>query len=388
MLGKKKKNGTRKKNLINFNLPCVTGKEQEFIHEAFKSSRLSGGGYFTTLCEKWIEEKIKAEKAILTSSCTHALEIAAMLIETQAGDEVIAPSYTFVSTVNPFVLRGARVRFVDIRPDTLNINEDLVEAAITPKTKAIIVVHYGGVPVNMDKIKNIAQDNDIYVIEDAAQAFLSTYKERYLGIFGDLATFSFHDTKNFTSGGEGGCLTINDKKLIDRAVVLRDKGTNRYNYLSGKISKYEWIDVGSSYLMSELQAAYLWAQLLHSVAISEKRAILWNRYKCSLGGLLKDNNVRVHDFPGHNSHLFAIIFQSLHARSAFVKFLNRKSVQANSHYVPLHSSPAGLRHGDFVGDDMHTTVVSQSLVRLPLYFNLSYDDQETIISEIFNYFQR
>lgn len=358
--------------MIPFSKPTVTGKEQQYIEEAIKSGHLSGDGPFTKKCHQWFEDHLQCEKALLTPSCTAALEMAAILIDIQLGDEVIMPSYTFVSTANAFVLRGAKIVFVDIHPDTMNIDENLIEAAITSKTKAIVPVHYAGVGCEMDTIMEIASRYGLYVIEDAAQGMMSTYKGRALGTIGHLGTYSFHATKNYTSGGEGGLLIINDEGVVERAEILREKGTNRSKFLNGFVDKYTWVDIGGSHLPSELQAAYLWGNLEKSHEIAERRLYLWRLYK---ENIQLSSKFDICEYNG-NAHIFYLKFKNLVKRNEFKLFMDEKNISCVPHYIPLHTSIAGLAFGMFSGIDNYTTKESESIIRLPIYHNMT--DKEII----------
>jgi len=371
--------------MIMFNEPVFTGKEIEYIQDAISTKHLSGDGKYTKKCHEWLERTVGTKKALLTTSCTHALEMAALLLNIQCGDEVIMPSYTFVSTANAFALRGAKIVFIDIRPDTMNIDETKIESAITNKTKAIVVVHYAGVSCEMDTIMNIATQYNLYVIEDAAQGIMSTYKGRMLGSIGHLATYSFHETKNLISG-EGGALLINDERFVDRAEIIREKGTNRSHFLRGQVDKYTWYDVGSSYLPSELLAAYLWAQFEHSQSIMHRRKQAWNIYYSHLE-LIKE--VTLPFIPpeiDHNGHLFYIKLANIHERSRFIEYLKSYNIQTAFHYIPLHSSPAGKKYGEFRGEDNFTTIESERLVRLPLFSSISNDQLYEIIEKTKGFF--
>lgn len=371
--------------MIPFNRPPSTGNEQQYVLEALSSEKMSGDGPFSKRCQKWFERVLPTKKALLTPSCTAALEMAALLIDIRPGDEVIMPSYTFVSTANAFVLRGAKIVFVDIRPDTMNINEDLIEAAITSKTRAIVPVHYAGVGCEMDTIMEVALRHDLYVIEDAAQAMMSSHKGRALGSIGHLAAFSFHETKNYTSGGEGGLLLINDERFKDRAEIVREKGTNRSLFFRGMVDKYQWVDVGSSYLPSELQAAYLWGQLERAEDINQDRQATWKHYYEALLPLQKAGKIELPANPehcDHNAHMFYIKTADLEERSAFLAHLKADDIVAAFHYVPLHTSPMGKRFGRFQGKDEYTTSGSEKLARLPLYYSISQDDLEMISRSI------
>lgn len=376
--------------MINFNEPPVTGKELEYINIAIKNRKICGDGEFTKKCSSWIEQETGTVKALLTTSCTHATEMSAILTDIREGDEVIMPSYTFVSTADAFVLRGARVIFVDIRPDTMNIDEKLIENAITERTKVIVPVHYAGVACEMDTICSLAKKYGLFVIEDAAQAVMSSYKGTPLGSIGDFGCFSFHETKNF-SMGEGGALLIKKEKDIERAEIVREKGTNRSKFFRGQIDKYTWVDAGSSYLPSELNAAYLWAQLNEADKIFNNRMNNWNSYYKGLKHLEDKGVLELPRIPTeckHNAHMFYIKVQDLNERTKLINFLKEKNVNAVFHYIPLHSSPAGLKFGTFVGEDKYTTTESERLLRLPLYYGLKQDEVQYITEVIEEYYSR
>ncbi len=375
--------------MIPFNKPPRTGNEEKYIVQALSSGKISGDGQFGKQCEQWFEKKLPCTRALLTSSCTHALEMCALLIDIHSGDEVILPSYTFVSTANAFVLRGATCVFVDIRPDTLAIDETKIESAITKKTKAIVVVHYAGVVCNMDAIMALARAYNLYVIEDAAQAMLSTYKEKQAGTIGHLGTFSFHESKNYTSAGEGGVLIINDARFVERAEILREKGTNRSKFFRGEIDKYTWVDVGSSYLLNDISAAYLWGQLEKAYDILHSRMHAWELYYQLLSPLKEKNIIELPFIPHqctHNAHMFYIKTKDLDQRTRLLDFLKANGVYAVFHYVPLHSSPAGLQWGRFHGSDVYTTMESERLLRLPLFYGISKDEVEYIVSKVFEFY--
>lgn len=376
--------------MIQFNVPPVVGKEEEYIREAIvKNKKLCGDGPFTKKCNEWFEEKTETRKALLTTSCTHALEMAAILCDIKPGDEVIAPSYTFVSTVNAFVLRGATIVFVDIRPDTMNIDEVLIESAITENTKAIIPVHYAGVSCEMDKIMDIANRYNLYVIEDAAQGVMSTYKGKALGTIGDLGTYSFHETKNY-SMGEGGTLLIENEEFIERAEVVREKGTDRSRFFRGQVDKYSWVDIGSSFLPSELNAAYLYAQLEEAEKVNNDRLATWNLYYEGLLELKEKGLIELPIIPKeceHNAHMFYIKLKDLEERTNVIKYLKEKEIASVFHYVPLHSAKAGLEFGRFHGEDRYTTRESERLLRLPLYYGLKEDEVKYIVNSINKYFE-
>lgn len=375
-------------SMIPFNRPQYTGNEDQHVLNAMRSDKISGDSEYGLLCQEWFEKKLKCEKALMTPSCTQALEMAAILIDIQPGDEVIMPSYTFVSTANAFVIRGAKIVFVDIRPDTLNIDESLIEAAITTKTKAIIPVHYAGVGCEMDVIMDIANRHQLYVIEDAAQGMMSTYKGRQLGSIGHMAAFSFHETKNFTSGGEGGLLIINDPKFVARAEIIREKGTNRSQFFRGMVDKYTWVDVGSSYLPSEIQAAYLWGQLEIADIITENRLLSWRKYYEQLK--LIENKFELPIIPDncqHNGHMFYLKTQSFTQRTKLLSHLKSDGIYAVFHYVPLHSSPAGITFSRFNGADIFTTKESECLIRLPMWYNLDQSSLNHVISSVTRFYE-
>lgn len=375
--------------MIPFNYPPYTGNEDKYVLAAMRSSKMSGDGNYSHLCQEWFEQRLHCHRSLLTPSCTQALEMAAFLVDIQPGDEVIMPSYTFVSTANAFVLRGARIVFVDIRKDTMNIDENLIEPAITSKTKAIVPVHYAGVGCNMEKINAIAEKYGLVVVEDAAQGMMSTYREKTLGTWGHMAAYSFHETKNYTSGGEGGLLIINDERFIQRAEVIREKGTNRSQFFRGMVDKYTWMDVGSSYLPSELQAAYLWGQLEMVDTIMANRLQTWNVYHAALGELASNGHIELPSIPDdcrHNGHMYYIKCKNLVQRTALLSHLKQDGIQAVFHYVPLHSAPAGKKFGYLHGEDSFTTVESERLIRLPLWYGMDSDMTFRIISSIQDFF--
>jgi len=359
--------------VIPFNKPYLTGKELHYISEAHARGQLAGDGYFTKKCNAWLEEKTGCHKALLTHSCTAALEMAAILADIQPGDEVIMPSYTFVSTANAFVLRGGVPVFVDIREDTLNIDERLIEAAITPRTKAIVPVHYAGVACEMDTIMAIARNHNLLVIEDAAQGVMATYKGRPLGSIGDLGCYSFHETKNIISG-EGGALLINNPAFADRAEIIREKGTNRSQFFRGQVDKYTWVDIGSSYLPGELIAAFLWAQMEEAEAITAKRLEIWNAYHTKLHRYQQDGFIRRPVIPcecGHNAHMYYLLFSGLNERSHWISTLRGEGVHCVFHYVPLHLSVNMQMKARVHGEMANTLRLSEALVRLPLWIGLA-----------------
>jgi len=376
--------------MVNFNIPPYIGTEERYIKEAIQENKkLCGDGPFTKKCSEWFEEKFNSPKVLMTTSCTHALEMAAILCEIKPGDEIIAPSYTFVSTVNAFVLRGAKIVFVDIRPDTMNIDENLIESAITDKTKAIVPVHYAGVSCEMDKIMDIAKKYKLYVIEDAAQGVMSTYKGKALGTIGDFGTYSFHETKNY-SMGEGGALLIQNKNLIERAEIIREKGTNRSKFFRGQVDKYSWVDLGSSYLPSELNVAYLYAQLLEAEKINNDRLKSWNLYNNGLKELAKASKIELPTIPEkciHNAHMYYIKCKDLNERSRLIKYLKSNDISAVFHYIPLHSAKAGLEFGRFHGEDRCTTKESERLLRLPMYYGLEEKNVKEVVEIIKKFYK-
>lgn len=376
--------------MIPFNVPARTGLEEGYISDVLGRNKLCGDGYFGKKCENWFETHLDIQKSLFTPSCTAALELAAILINIKPGDEVIMPSYTFVSTANAFVLRGAKIVFVDIRPDTMNIDERLIEGAVTSKTRAIVPVHYAGVGCEMDVIMDIANRHDLYVIEDAAQGMMSSYKGRALGTIGHLGAFSFHETKNYTSGGEGGLLIINDKQFVSRAEVIREKGTNRSQFFRGMVDKYQWVDVGSSYLPSELQSAYLWGQLECAEKINDARISLWNYYYKNLKTLERSGRIELPSIPEsciHNAHMFYIKTSGLDERTDLLEHLKNEDILGAFHYVPLHTAKAGLQFGKFHGGDNFTTRESEKLVRLPLWYGLERVQQQQVINAIFEFYK-
>jgi len=377
--------------MINFNEPCLTGNEEKYILQSIKSHKISGDGKFTKLCQQWFEDKLKCKKALLTTSCTHALEMAAILLDIKEGDEVIMPSYTFVSTANAFVLRGAKIVFVDIRPDTMNIDETKIEDAITDKTKVIVPVHYAGVACEMDSIMDIAKKYNLFVVEDAAQGMMSSYKGKPLGTIGHFGTFSFHETKNYTSAGEGGLLIINDEKFVNRAEIIREKGTNRSQFFRGMVDKYSWVDMGSSYLMNDVSAAYLWGQLENSDLINNNRLNSWSIYYENLKVLEKKGFIELPFIPKdckHNAHMFYIKVKDLNTRTKLLEYLKSNGINAVFHYVPLHTSSAGLQFGRFNEKDEFTTIESERLIRLPMYYGLNINEINKIIGVIYDYFRK
>ena len=370
--------------MINFNEPPYMEKSMDYIRKAVENKKICGDGEYTKKCKIWLEEHTGTKKALLTTSCTHATELAAILSEIKPGDEVIMPAYTFVSTADAFVLRGAKVVFVDIRPDTMNIDEKLIEYAITDKTRAIVPVHYAGVSCEMDTILAIAKKYNLLVIEDAAQGVMASYKGKALGTMGDYGCYSFHETKNY-SMGEGGALLIRDEKNVENAEIVREKGTNRSKFFRGQIDKYTWVEAGSSYLPSELNAAYLYAQLEAADKINEKRRSIWNRYWDGLEKLSDEGKIIRPTIPEgcvHNAHMFYLKARDLEERTALISYLKEQGVQAVFHYIPLHTAPAGRRYGMFAGEDRYTTRESERLVRLPLYYNLSLEQADYVIDKV------
>lgn len=375
--------------MIHFNVPPFIGKEFDYMREAVNNHKICGDGPFTKKCDEWMEKKFKANKVLLTTSGSAALDMAALLCGLEKGDEVILPSYTFSSTANSFVLAGATLVFVDIRPDTMNIDETKIEAAITERTKVICPVHYAGVACEMDTIMEIAQKYNLMVVEDAAQAIMSTYKGKACGTIGDFGCFSFHETKNY-SMGEGGAILINNPDYIEKAEILREKGTNRAQFFRGQVAKYNWVDFGDSYLQSDLNAAYLWAQLQMADEINENRLAAWNVYYDAFLSLEEKGLITLPTIPDgciHNAHMFYIKTKDLSTRQAYIEFMKENDILCVFHYIPLHSSPAGLKFGRFDGEDEYTTFASDCLVRLPIYYNIEYNDLKKIINKTFDFFR-
>ncbi len=374
---------------IDFNVPPYTGKEMDYIKQAVDDKKICGDGSFTKACNQWIEEKTGTKKGLLTTSWTHATEMAALLADIKAGDEVIMPSYTFVSTADAFVLRGATAVFVDIRPDTMNMDETLVEDAVTDRTKAIVPVHYAGVGCEMDEIMEIAKRHDLFVVEDAAQGIMASYKGKALGTFGEFGCFSFHETKNF-SMGEGGAILIRDEKYIEDAEIIREKGTDRSKYYRGQVDKYRWQNYGSSYLPSDMNAAYLYAQLELADEITQARMDRWNQYHELLLPLAEAGKIELPFIPAHcthNAHMFYLKTKDLEERSRLDAFLKEKNILPASHYVPLHSAPAGIKFGRFHGEDKYTTKESERLLRLPMFYKLTADEVEYIAAQVKAFYQ-
>lgn len=373
--------------MINFNIPPFMGTEINYIKEAVANKKICGDGVFTKKCNAWLEEKFGAQKVLLTTSGTTALDMAMLLCNLKPGDEVILPSYTFSSTATSAVLAGAKLVFVDIRPDTMNIDEKKIEAAITDKTRVIVAVHYAGVACEMDAIMDIARRHNLKVVEDAAQGVMSSYKGKALGTIGDFGCYSFHETKNY-SMGEGGALIINNPMYNEKAEILREKGTNRAKFFRGQVDKYTWVDFGDSYLPSELNAAYLWAQLLDADKINQNRMDTWNAYYNAFSQI--EDKVTLPTVPQnciHNAHMFYLKLKDLQQRTEFINYLKARDVQAVFHYIPLHSAPAGLKFGRFYGNDEYTTKESERLVRLPLYYGLTENDRKTVIESVLSFFK-
>lgn len=376
--------------MISFNIPPCTGDEIKYVKEAIDAHKICGDGMFTKKCNQWLEERFNAQKVLLTTSGTTALDMAAILCDFNEGDEVILPSFTFSSTATSAVLGGAKLVFVDIRPDTMNIDETKIESAITDQTKAIIVVHYAGVPCEMDTIMDIAEKYNLIVIEDAAQGVMSSYKGKPLGTIGDFGCYSFHETKNY-SMGEGGAIVVNNSKYNDRAEIIREKGTNRSRFLRGQIDKYTWVDFGDSFLPSELNAAYLWGQLIHADEINNDRLATWNAYYDAFKPLEEEGLCELPVIPNgciHNAHMFYLKLKDLKQRTEFIQYLKEHNVLSVFHYIPLHSAPAGLKFGRFHGVDEYTTKDSNRLTRLPLYYGMTKEDRETVIQTVREFFKK
>lgn len=376
--------------MINFNVPPFTGKEFDYMKAAVDNKKICGDGPFSKKCDSWLEERFGAKKALLTTSGSTALDMAAFLCGLKPGDEVILPSFTFSSTANSFVLAGATLVFVDIRPDTMNIDETKIEDAITDKTKVICPVHYAGVACEMDTIMEIAKRHKLMVVEDAAQGVMSTYKGKPLGTIGDFGCLSFHETKNY-SAGEGGAILINNSENIEKAEILREKGTNRSLFFRGQVDKYTWVDFGDSYLQSDLNAAYLWAQLEMADEINNNRLATWNSYYEAFKPLQDKGTIKLPTIPEgcvHNAHMFYINCKDLEIRQAYIRFMKENDIQCVFHYVPLHSAPAGEKFGRFVGEDVHTTSNSDRLVRLPMYYNMNSEDLQRVINKTIEFFNK
>ena len=376
--------------MIPFNIPPYYGTEEEKIHEAIMNHKICGDGQFTKECSQWIEKRTGTAKALLTTNCTHALEMAALLCHIKPGDEVITSSFTFVSTANAFVLRGAKIVFVDIRPDTMNIDEKLIESAITEKTKAIAPVHYAGVACEMDTINAIAAKYNLCVVEDAAQGVMATYKGKALGALSDFGCYSFHETKNY-SMGEGGAILVNREQQVEDAEIIREKGTDRSRFFRGQVDKYTWVSIGSSFLPSDMNAAYLLAQLEMAEEINENRLASWARYNEGFQDLAQAGTIELPYIPAeyaHNAHMYYIKTKDIEERKALIAFLKEREIAAVFHYVPLHSAPAGLRYGRFHGEDRYTTKESERLLRLPMYYNLTESDQQKVIDSIHDFYRK
>ena len=374
--------------MVDFNVPPYTGNEVKYVSEAISNHKISGDGPFTKRCNKWIEDRFHAHKVLLTTSGTAALDMALLLCDLSPGDEVILPSYTFSSTANAPVLAGAKLVFVDIRPDTMNVDENKIEQAITNRTKVIIVVHYAGVACEMDTIMEIAKKYNLKVVEDAAQGFISQYKGKPLGTIGDFGCYSFHETKNY-SMGEGGAIVINNSDYDEHAEILREKGTNRSKFYRGQIDKYTWVDFGDSYLPSDINAAYLWAQLEKADVINDNRLNSWNSYHKMLEPLAEKGLIQLPTIPegcSHNAHMFYIKCKDLEERSSLVQYLKQRGINAVFHYIPLHSAPAGIKFGRFSGIDEYTTKESERLLRLPMYYGLTKDDLTSVVKAIKDYY--
>ena len=374
--------------MIPFNKPTITGNEKHYVLQAMYKDKPYVSGYFRKKCETWLEKQINCQRALLTTSCTSALEMAAILINIKAGDEVIMPSYTFTSTANAFVLRGAKIVFIDIRPDTMNIDETKIESAITSKTKAIVPVHYAGVSCEMDCIMEIANRYNLYVIEDAAQCMMSKYKNKSLGTIGHLATYSFHESKNYTSAGEGGLLIINDKRFENEAEILREKGTNRSQFIKGMVDKYTWEGLGSNYLMNDINAAYLWGNLEKANEINLSRINIWQKYYNELKHYEDKKLMELPNIPNgcvHNAHMFYLKLKDIHIRNKFIQYLKQNDIKSVFHYIPLHSSPAGKKFCRFNGEDNFTTTESERLLRLPMYTGLEDKQLSKITNDIKNF---
>ena len=375
--------------MIDFNVPPFTGKELEYMQQAIKNKKICGDGEFTKKCSHWMEEKFQANHVLLTTSCTHALEMAAVLTQVKPGDEVILPSYTFVSTADAFVQRGATLVFVDIRPDTMNLDERLIEDAITDKTKVIVPVHYAGVGCAMDEIMEIAARHHLMVVEDAAQGIYAYYKGRALGTIGDFGCYSFHETKNY-SMGEGGALVFQNNDFLERAEIIREKGTDRSKFFRGQVDKYRWMDYGSSYLPSDLNAAYLWAQLEMADTIRKDRLDSWNYYNEELRPLAEAGYIEqpfIPDYADHNAHMYYIKTKDLETRGRLIDFMRKHDILTVFHYVPLHSAPAGKKFGRFHGEDKYTSKESERLVRLPMYYHLKEEDREQVVKAIKEFYE-
>lgn len=375
--------------MIEFNVPPCTDDELEYVKQAIDSHAICGDHDFTKKCNKWFEDRFNARKVLLTTSGSTALDMAALMCDIKEGDEVILPSYTFSSTANAFVLAGAKLVFVDVRPDTMNIDEKLIEKAITDKTKVIVPVHYAGIACEMDTIMDIAKRHNLLVVEDAAQGVMSTYKGKALGTIGDFGCYSFHETKNY-SMGEGGAILINNEKFFEKAEILREKGTDRSKFFRGQVDKYTWVDFGDSYLPSDINAAYLWPQLLIADEINNARLAAWNKYYEGLKDLEAAGKITLPTVPDgcvHNAHMFYIKCKSIEERSAFIKHMRSHDISCVFHYIPLHSAPAGLKFGRMYGEDKYTTSESEKLVRMPMHFRLTLEEVDTVIKTIKEFYE-
>lgn len=375
------------KEMIPFNKAIYLPEAFKYVRDVVRLSKIAGDGKYTRLCSEWMEKYFHARKVLMTTSCTAALEMAAILLDIQPGDEVIMPSYTFVSTANAFVLHGAKIVFVDIRPDTMNIDEKLIEGAITDKTKAIVVVHYAGVGCEMDTIQEICKKRGIPIVEDAAQGVMATYKGKALGTIGDLGCYSFHETKNYTMG-EGGALLINNEKYLERAEIIREKGTNRARFFRGEVDKYTWVDIGSSFLPSEFNVSYLYGQLEQAEEINNDRLNSWKFYYDHLKDLEECGKIELTKIPEeceHNAHMFYIKLKDIKERTQFIKQMHDEGVGCVFHYVPLHSAEGGKKFGRFYGEDVYTTKESERLVRLPMYYDLTKDEKEKVVDSLHQY---
>lgn len=376
--------------MVDFNVPPFVGEEMEYVKQAIETHKICGDGNFTEKCHAWLEKKFSARKVLLTTSGTAALDMAALLCDLKLGDEVILPSYTFSSTATSFAIYGAKLVFVDIKPETMNIDKAKIEAAITDKTKAIVAMHYAGIACEMNAIMDIAKRHNLFVIEDAAQGVMSTYNGKALGTIGDFGCYSFHETKNY-SMGEGGAIVINNPDYIERAEIIREKGTNRVKFFRGQVDKYTWVDIGDSFLPSELNAAHLWAQLLKADEINDNRIDTWNTYYEAFKPLADEKKFEIPTIPDdciHNAHMFYIKCKDLAERTNFITYLKNKQIYCMFHYIPLHSSPAGLKYGRFSGEDIYTTKESERLVRLPMYYGLTKGDCEAVINAVKEFFER
>lgn len=375
---------------IPFNIPTKTGLEMKYLNEVYDSNKHCGDGVFSKRCEDWFQKNLGIEKTLMTSSCTHSLEMAALILNLGVNDEVIMSSYTFVSTANAFALRGVKIKFVDIRPDTMNIDESKIESAITNRTKAIVVMHYAGISCEMGSIKKIAEKYKLILIEDAAQGIFSKYNGQFLGTIGDIGTFSFHETKNFTSAGEGGLTLIRNKRFIEESDIIREKGTNRSKFIHGIVDKYTWVNLGSSYLPTEFQCCYLLSQLENKNEILQTRLELWDLYNRGFSNLNSKGFIELMTVPTeceHNAHMFYIKTNNYKTRASLMDFLKKKGINTTFHYIPLHTSNAGKKFGEFIGLDIHTTKESERLLRLPIYHNLEKSSVKKVIDQVNLFFE-